>query len=95
VVQRPEDKVEEEPHVADGGCGFALLVDDHFQHASSWFDNYSNTAGIEVNRQGRFSFEKEVTISSSAQLKGAQVLEDLFLQYVDQFAYIEITSSEF
>ena len=71
MVQRPEDKVEEEPHVADGDCGFALLVDDHFQHADSWFDNYSNTAGTEMNRQERFSFEKEVVISSSVQLKRA------------------------
>jgi hypothetical protein len=30
VVWRLEDKVEEKSHVADGGCGFALIVDDHF-----------------------------------------------------------------
>jgi hypothetical protein len=69
VVWRPEDKVEKKSHVAGGACGFALIVDDYFQHADSWFDNYSNATGIEMNRQERFSLEKEVTISSSAQLK--------------------------
>lgn len=58
--------------MADGGRGFALIADDYFRHADSWSDNYSNTTGTEMNRQERFSFEKEVAISSSAQLKVSQ-----------------------
>jgi hypothetical protein len=48
--------------VADGGRDFALIVDDYFQHGDSWSDNYSNTTATEMNRQERFSFEKEVAI---------------------------------
>ena len=81
--------------MADGGRGFTLIADDYFQHADSWSDNYSNTTDTEMNRRERFSFEKEVAISSSAQLKVSQYRRICSCNISTSLLYIEIASSEF